>query len=47
MRIKILTFSKEKKFSSCHRSFVINNNVFFFLKLITPKLNGHFVGEKL
>ena len=37
-RIKIPIFSKKKKVSSYHGSFVINKNV-FFLKLITPKLN--------
>ena len=35
----------KKKFSSYHSSFVINKNM-FFLKLITPKLNGQFFREK-
>ena len=37
---------KKKKNSSYHGSFVINKNVFFVKKLITPKLNGQIFGEK-
>ena len=33
---------KKKNFSSYHGSLVIDKNVFFFKKLITPKLNGQF-----
>ena len=46
MRIKKPKF-KKKKISSYHGSFVITKNVFFFFfKLITPKINGQFLGEK-
>ena len=41
-RIKIPILSKKNYFSSYHGSFVINKTVFFFKKLITPKLNGQF-----
>ena len=40
-RIEISIFSQKKKICSYHSSFVINKNV-YFLKLITPKLNGQF-----
>ena len=41
-RIKIPIFSKKKEFSTYHGSFVINKNVFFLKKLISPKLHGKF-----
>ena len=43
--LKYLYFLK-KKFYSYYGSFVINKNVFFLKKLITPKLNGQCFGEK-
>ena len=39
-RIKKPIFSRKNYFSSYHNSFVINKNVFYFRKLITPKLNN-------
>ena len=40
--IKKPIFSKKNDFSNYRGSFVITKNLFFFLKLITPKLNGQF-----
>ena len=45
-RIKKPKFSKKNYFPSYHGSFVINKNVFYIKKLITPTLNGQFLGEK-
>ena len=39
-------YLKKNNFSSYRGSFVITKNVFFFYKLITPKLDGQCFGEK-